>query len=140
MKFKFTKIKKARGFSILEIVIVIYIITMALIGVMSLTMQNIKAQTIDKNNLIASELAQEGIEIVRSARDNNGVSGGNKQLYINSDGFYTHISSSKTSPFSRSIAISLNSANSIKVSSIVEWKESGTAKNYSVDTLLYNWK
>ena len=38
---------------------------------MSLIIQNIQVQSINKNNLIASSLAQEGIELIRQVRDNN---------------------------------------------------------------------
>lgn len=59
------------GFTILEMIVVIFIISLAMIGVMSLVGQNIQAQYINKNDLIASQLAQEGLEIVRSVRDSN---------------------------------------------------------------------
>jgi len=59
------------GFSITEVVISIFIITIGLVGVLSLVNQNIKAQFINKNNLIASQLAQEGLELVRNIRDKN---------------------------------------------------------------------
>lgn len=59
------------GMSILEIVIVIMIITLGMVGVSSLVIQNIQAQYINKNILIASSLAQEGLELVRNVRDEN---------------------------------------------------------------------
>lgn len=67
--------KKQNGFSILEIIIVIFIITMGLVGVLSLAVQNIKASNFNKNELIASTLAQEGLEMVRNRRDENWLIG-----------------------------------------------------------------
>lgn len=69
------KIKYNNGFSILEITISIFIISMAFIGLMSLTGQNIQAQYTNENSLIASQLAQEGLELVRNIRDSNWISG-----------------------------------------------------------------
>lgn len=62
---------KQNGFSILEIITVIFIIAMGLVGVLSLIVQNIQIQYVNKNNLIASQLAQEGLELVRNKRDYN---------------------------------------------------------------------
>lgn len=63
------------GFSILEITVSIFIISMAFIALLSLTNQNIQAQKTSENYLIASQLAQEGLELVRNIRDNNWGSG-----------------------------------------------------------------
>lgn len=68
MKYKFSK---GKGFTIMEVLIVVFIVEMGLIGVLSLIIQNIQAQYVNRNTLIASQLAQEGIELVRNIRDNN---------------------------------------------------------------------
>ncbi len=78
------------GISILEVVVAILIITMGMVGVLSLVIQNIQAQYINKNILIATGLAQEGLELVRNVRDLNWL----KQGYvwnqdIVADGTYT---------------------------------------------------
>jgi type II secretory pathway pseudopilin PulG len=65
------------GFSILEVVVAILIITIGMIGVSSLVIQNIQAQYINKNILVASGLAQEGLELVRNIRDLNWLKEGN---------------------------------------------------------------
>ncbi len=69
MKIEFKKNKKA--FSLIEIVIVLFVISMGLIGILSLIVQNIQSQDYNKNNLIATQLSQEGVELVRRLRDNN---------------------------------------------------------------------
>lgn len=69
MKIKFKKNKEA--FSLIEIVIVLFVISMGLIGILSLIVQNIQSQDYNKNNLIATQLSQEGIELIRRVRDNN---------------------------------------------------------------------
>ena len=62
---------KQKGFGIIESTVAIYIITMGLLGLVSLAAQSTQIQYINKNTLIASELAQEGIELVRNMRDDN---------------------------------------------------------------------
>lgn len=69
------------GFTLIEITIVIFIITMGLIGVLSLATQTIKISNFNKNEFIASQLAQEGIELVRKERDRNWMQG----LLFNND-------------------------------------------------------
>jgi type II secretory pathway pseudopilin PulG len=68
-------IQENRGFTILEITIVIFIITIGLIGILSLSNQNVQVQYVNKNTVIASQLAQEGLEIVRNKRDTNWLRG-----------------------------------------------------------------
>ena len=59
------------GFGLIEVTISIYILIMGLLGIMSLLHQSQKAQYANENTLVAAQLAQEGIELVRNVRDNN---------------------------------------------------------------------
>lgn len=63
--------KKQKGFSIIEVMASVFIITFGLIGVLALADQNIRNQRLSKNTLVASQLAQEGLELVRNTRDKN---------------------------------------------------------------------
>jgi len=65
------------GFTILEMTVVIFIIVVGMMGIISLAHQNVQTVSIDKNTLIASQLAQEGLEAVRSKRDTNWLQGAN---------------------------------------------------------------
>src|SRR3989339_58082 len=65
------KLKQSPGFSIIEASIVMAVVSIGLLGVFSLVMQNIQVQRGNKNMLVASMLAQEGIEMVRNVRDEN---------------------------------------------------------------------
>jgi type II secretory pathway pseudopilin PulG len=69
--------KQQYGFSIMEVTVVIFIITLGLLGVLSLAAQSIKISNTNKNELIASQLAQEGLELVRNIRDTNWLTDGN---------------------------------------------------------------
>jgi len=64
---------KKRAFSLVEIVIVLGIMTLGLLGVASLILQNMQVEILNKDYLVASMLAQEGLEIVRNIRDDNWV-------------------------------------------------------------------
>ncbi len=63
--------KNKKGFSLMEVIVSLYVITMALVGILSLVIQNSKTRNINTNYIIASQLSQEGMEIVRSKRDTN---------------------------------------------------------------------
>lgn len=76
MLINFVKnIKKQFGFSIMEVIAVLAIVSIGLLGVVTLVIQNIQVQFVNKNALIASQLAQEGLELVKAKRDTNWLSG-----------------------------------------------------------------
>jgi type II secretory pathway pseudopilin PulG len=58
------------GFSLLEVIFSIGIITVGVISILTLFNYNLKAEINNKNKLIAIYLAQESIEVVRQQRDN----------------------------------------------------------------------
>ncbi|MCK5510222.1 hypothetical protein KAI65_01580 [Candidatus Parcubacteria bacterium] len=66
-----------KGFSILEASVVMGVVSIGILGVFSLILQNIQVQKVNKNILIASMLAQEGLELVRNIRDDNWIIAGN---------------------------------------------------------------
>ena len=100
----FNFFKKPSGFSIIEVIAAIFIIAVGLTGILSLVIQNVQAQYINKNALIASQLAQEGLELTRNVRDKNWLDGsvswvftgiaapsGNKIFIIKLDGAITEV-------------------------------------------------
>jgi hypothetical protein len=68
---KCLNVKMNKGFTLMEAIVAIFVITTGLVGVLSLVSQTISASTFSKDKLIAAYLAQEGIEIVRNIRDTN---------------------------------------------------------------------
>jgi type II secretory pathway pseudopilin PulG len=167
--WKMNKRKQTIGFTLLEVVVAIGIIMTGMLGVMSLVIQNIQIKTVNRNNLVASMLAQEGLELVRNMRDQNWLDGVNydqglptgsfaidytktvypaidlgvpaARLYTdNSSGFYWHNSSVSTeSIYSRLITVS-NNADHLAVSSTVRWVRNGQNIDYTAETLLYDWR
>lgn len=66
-KFNFSR----PGFSLLEVITILFIVSVGMVGTLSLIVQNIQTERINRGNLIACQLAQEGLELIREARDNN---------------------------------------------------------------------
>lgn len=59
----------------MEIMAVLSVISIGMLGIVSLVIQNIQVQNVNQNYLAASMLAQEGLELVRNIRDENWVQG-----------------------------------------------------------------
>ncbi|MFH0840497.1 MAG: hypothetical protein V1865_00720 [bacterium] len=63
--------KNNLGFSLVEIIIVTAIVTLSFMGIMSLVRRTIMLRSINQDNLIAGQLAAEGIELVKNVRNEN---------------------------------------------------------------------
>ena len=79
------KLKNNRAFTLMEVVIAVSIISLGLVGILSIVQRSLSLQPIIKNKIIAINLAQEGIEIVRNIRDSNWLSGNNWRLGLGED-------------------------------------------------------
>jgi len=64
-----------KGFTVVETVVAVSLLAMTLIGIYALAARSIGIGLAFRNELIASGLAAEGIEIVRSLRDTNWILG-----------------------------------------------------------------
>lgn len=153
---------KSNGFSLLEVIIAIAIITIALVGILSLTNLSLKASSTAKMRLIASGLAQEGVEIVRSIRRINedesnwtnwhiNIVDNDYQvqydsidltdlytgdyLQINADGLYQYDNGTETL-FKRKITLNKISPNQLKVEVEVSWSD----QSLIVEDELWDWK
>ena len=60
-----------QGFTLVETIVALALITMALVGPVSLIVRGIYSYSSSKSKTIAVNLAQEGIELVRLIRENN---------------------------------------------------------------------
>jgi len=81
-------IKKNKGFSIVEILVAIFVIAVALSGLLSLAAFSLKITNTQKETQQASEFAQEIMEAARNFRD--GTSWGTNGLGTLSTGFDYH--------------------------------------------------
>src|SRR3989344_5121402 len=63
------------GFTLLETVVALGVLVTGIASVFSLSLQAIANASVSKNKLVAINLAQEGIELVRQIRDTNEIQG-----------------------------------------------------------------
>lgn len=163
---KENKIEK-RGFTLIEVITVLLVISLGMIGVLSLIVQNIQSQSLNKNTLIAYQLAQEGVELIRQVRDTNwresldwreNLSSGKYYMdYISTmphqasdqgsgnlaqdlNGMYvSNPGATLGKGFSRIIALE-DSGEGMLVNSSIFWSDHGRSYVYSLDTILYDWR
>lgn len=159
-----TRKKLKNGFSIVEAIVSIFILSIALSATMRTLVQNSNDANLIKNSFIASGLAQEGMEVVRNLRDNewslNAAWGSiildgtwsvqwdsmsleaNSNVFLKKDnnGFHNYSSGIDTL-FKRSIVISSpNPGIEKKIVTTVSWTERGNPKSLIVEEHLYNWR
>lgn len=156
-----------KGFTILELLATILVITIGILTTYSVT-QRIFAQTVDSASRIqAVYLAKEGIEIVRNIRDTNwiedapswrdGLTEGDWQadyttdqiindnyddgdfLNIDGNGFYGYSAGTSTK-FKRRIVITTLAPDEMKVEVEVSWQKRGKDYSLIVQENLYDWK
>lgn len=71
MKFNFKKFKLEEGQSLVEMIVAIAIIVTGLVGALALTISNLTGVGEAGTRVVASNLAREGVEVVRNLRDAN---------------------------------------------------------------------
>lgn len=156
---------KKKGFSLIGVIVALFIILIGITGVISLATLSLKSSTTSKMRLIASGLAQEGLEIVRNIRRSNinwddwynSISNGDylveydrqslipfvseegSRLNINAQGYYEHDPGTAT-PFYRKITFTKISANELKLIIEVKWQVRDNWSNLTVENYLNNWK
>ena len=160
----------SRGFTLLEVIIAIFILTIGVGGAFALITRTVGSSSAISNQLIASYLAQEGIEIVRNIRDSNFleihngsaiswedgltagcvagcyasydsqslVAGVDQPLLLNAQNLYHHTGTTQT-PFKRTITITPDGADKLKVDVDVSWEERNKPFRVKAATELYNW-
>lgn len=169
LNFHFKQDKKGRGFTLLEVIAAIFVITVGVIGGMTAIQRTITLISFSFSQLTAAYLAQEGIEIVRNIRDGNWLKGSpwNDGLpqgdweadyqtqalnddydgdYLNlididGDGFddFYSYSPGTQTKFKRKITIIPDGPNILRVSTEITWSERGTFQSFSAQENLYKW-
>lgn len=151
------------GFTLIEAMIAVTLIISGITGLLVLVNRSMGFAILASNQLIAANLAQEGIELVRNIRDNNwmnnenwlnGLEDGTYQIdYINNELSinteqpllfdevvgYNYTQGDATF-FYRKIELTMINANELRVKSIITWSAKG-AKNFETVTEdhLFNW-
>ena len=134
-----------KGFSIIEVIISVFVIAVGLVSIIGLIAGSLRESINSRNQTIAANLVQEGVELVRNVRDNNWASGDpitfhylddsddciidygssldctglNYPLKLGGSGYYNHSIGTLTK-FSRRIKIE-SSGTDKKITSVVKW-------------------
>lgn len=61
----------SRGFALVEVLVAVSLLSATIITISALTISMMRANSLNQNHLIATELSREGIEITRNIRDTN---------------------------------------------------------------------
>ncbi len=96
--------KNLSGQGLMEVIVAIAIITTGITGTVTLTYSNLRSNETSINQIIAANLAREGIEVVRNIRDENWLQGsvnntwltGLKNINSEQDDFDGNIDFNKT--------------------------------------------
>jgi len=165
-----TRNKDEKGFALIEVMVAIFVITIGIIGAVNLVNYSISSVIIGKSQVIAANLAQEGVEIVRNIRDSNWVedvdwdnglingpvdcSSGCLVQYDSTElisfvdeplkfynGFYQYAGLDEDKTrFYRKITIIDIGIDEIKVVSEVTWEERGRSYAVPAEDRLYDWR
>jgi len=164
------KIKNKKGFTLIEVITVLLVVSLGMIGVLSLIVQNIQSQSLNKNTLIAYQLAQEGTELIRQVRDSNwraqpvrfwrtnllsgtyymdytdtvphgAPSNPFGRLRKDADGMYISDPNAAMTPSTFTRTITIeDQAQGILVTTRIFWLDHGRNYVYSLEALLYDWR
>lgn len=152
------------GFSLLETIVATGVIIIGLISALTLITNTFFYVSHISDRLIAVNLVEEGIEVVRNIRDNNwlqnlswnsGLASGTYQVVYNSTSLspfsgnpilldpttnlYNYTLGSVTN-YVRQISITNLSSYEIRVISTVTWQRRGVTYTSSAENHLFNWK
>lgn len=158
-----------RGFSLLETTIAIAILVSAIIGPMALSSQSIRSASVARNTILASNLAQEGIELVKNIRHNNRIKGDSWTKGLNTcdspNGCFIdakdldvkacsancsylkfddsldlyNYDSGQDSIFRRIITTSNINSDEIKLSSSIRWSDKFGNHDFTLSTSILDW-
>lgn len=158
----------SKGFTLIETMVAVSLLVIAALGPLSISATAVQNSLIAKDQIIATYLAQEGIEYVRYVRDSNGIRsiswltgldncvsttcnidtlslssvscGGLTcpPLKIESNGYYGLSNSGTNSKFTRTIRIVNSGTDQITVSSEVSWRTGSYSKTFVTEEILYN--
>jgi|SRR3989338_7127298 len=156
--------KLNKGFTLIEALVALVILTLALGPALVLSSSISSTASVLQNNLIAANLSQEGVEIIRALRDANWHSGlvfdaglpdGIYRIEWNSNtlialgtnpplkqnaGLYNYSLGTDTK-FKRTITITKINSEELRVVSDVTWTERGErARDLKVESHLFDWK
>jgi len=164
MERKLFNFKSEKGFTMVELIVSIFILAVAILGSYYAFYQMVTTTALVSSRLTAAYLAQEGMEVVRNIRDTNWLKGNawddqilcsfgceadyasvalvastNRFLNIDSADFYSYSSGTPTK-FKRRITVTSPGTDILDVAVQIQWDERGSSYTFSAEEYLYNWK
>ena len=142
-----TNIKFNRAFSLLETLVAISIFTVSLLGIMSVLASSISSTSYAKQKMVATYLAQEGIEHTRNLRDTSVLSSASRANGWVAFKTTTDITyGTNVTGFTRIIKM-MNPNGSdcpcggdeVKITSDVSWKQGSGTFHITFSENLFNW-
>lgn len=160
-------VREERGFSLLEVIFAVFILSVGISGAISLIGSTNRLIGQAQNKTIAVNLAQEEIEVVRALRDNNWLNGltydtglmGASDACLEYDSMalidpcsvsaqkiywsgsrYDHDSGGTETPFSRKVSISSGTDSDLVLFLRVEVVVTWNNQIITVEEHLYDWK
>ena len=161
--------KQKQGFSLLETTIAVAILVAAIVGPLSLSSQSIKTASLARNNTIVTNLAQEGLELIRNYRSNNVLEGRSwtagmntcssangcridavdldirnctatcDLLKFDTDLHVYNYDTGSDSIFTRVIRLQDITPDEVKVTSLVTWSDRFGSHSFDISTSMFNW-
>src|SRR3989338_4948623 len=159
---------KERGSTLIEAIVAIFILSIGIIPSLSMILYANSFTASLRNNLVAANLVQEGVEVVRALRDSNWFNGrafdsgladgtyrlesnstslilvgSNPPLKIDSNGLYNYTNGTDTA-FQRRIFIVKDSTAQgcnceLRVVSEVSWVERKSSRTITIESHLFDW-
>jgi four helix bundle protein len=77
-KYQIPNTKYQSGQSLIETIVAIYILTMALTTALGVVVYSLSRSAVSQNEIVATNLAREGIDVVKAMRDSNWLAGDDK--------------------------------------------------------------
>jgi prepilin-type N-terminal cleavage/methylation domain-containing protein len=158
------KFNRNSGFTLIEALVALVILTLALGPALVLSSSVSSTASIIRNNLVAANLAQESLEVVRALRDSNWFNGlpfdngladgiyriewnsnslialGNNPLLKLDAGLYNYSSGNDT-VFKRTVTITKINAAELRIISDITWTERGNnLRDIKAESHLFDWK
>lgn len=160
--------KNSGGFTLVESLVAISILLIAVVGPISIIGDALHKLYYAKDETIAINIAQEGIEAVRQVRDSNmlaaitwdtGLAAGDyvvdangatlvtlcgptcavQPVYLDAQGFYQQSTAATTTPFGRIVTIESIGTDERRITSTVTWRTGGDTGTISVTEYLFKW-
>lgn len=160
------KEKKQSGFTLIEAIVALAFMSIALIPIIYAVSSSMRSAQDIGHNLIAANLAQEGIEVIRAIRDTNWLNGvtfdanlsdgdyevewnsetplspfASRYLFLDMNGRYSYDPNSATQTlFQRRISIKKISSVELLVVSSIMWNEREQVKSVDIEEHLFDWR